>query len=108
LLIASHQQDRCVPEELPALREVLPLISVLSPNAEEALGLLSDPLPPTKSSIEQACNAFLDFGVGPGGTGWVIIRSGSMGAYIACRSQPGVWIDAYWRTEEQVVDVTGE
>lgn len=37
----------------------------------------------------------------------MIIRSGSMGAYIACRSQPGVWIDAYWRTEQRVVDVTG-
>jgi hypothetical protein len=80
----------------------------ISPNAEEALGLLSVPLPPTKSSIEQACKAFLDFGVGPGGTGWVIIRSGSMGAYVASRSQPGTWIDAYWRTDERVVDVTGK
>ncbi|KAI9510441.1 Ribokinase-like protein [Russula earlei] len=98
---------RCVPEELPALRNLLPLISVLSPNAEEALSLLSVPLPPTKSSIERACHSFLDFGLGPGGTGWVIIRSGSLGAYVACRSQPGAWIDAYWRTDERVVDVTG-
>jgi len=80
---------------------------VLSPNAEEALGFLSVPLPPTKSSIEQACKAFLDFGVGPGGTGWVIIRSGNMGAYIASCFHPGTWIDAYWRTDERVVDVTG-
>jgi sugar/nucleoside kinase (ribokinase family) len=79
-----------------------------SPNAEEALALLSIPSPPTKSSIERACEAFLDFGVGPSGTGWVIIRSGSMGAYIASRSRPGAWIDAYWRTDERVVDVTGE
>lgn len=79
-----------------------------SPNAEEALGLLSVPLPPTKPSIELACKTFLDFGVGPGGTGWVIIRSGSMGAYIASRSYPGSWIDAYWTTEERVVDVTGK
>jgi hypothetical protein len=79
-----------------------------SPNAEESLRFLSIPLPPTKSSIEQACKALLDFGVGPGGTGWVIIRSGSMGAYVASRSQPGVWIDAYWRTEERVIDVTGK
>ncbi|KAI0002985.1 Ribokinase-like protein [Russula compacta] len=99
--------DRCIPEELAALRDVLPLISVLSPNAEEALSLLAVPLPPTKSSIEQACKTFLDFGVGPGGTGWVIIRSGGMGAYIACRSRPGAWVEAYWRTNERVVDVTG-
>jgi len=99
--------DRCIPEELPALRDVLPLLSVLSPNAEEALNLLSFSLPPTKSSIEQACKAFLGLGIGPGGTGWVIIRSGSMGAYVASRSQPGAWIDAYWRNDERVVDVTG-
>jgi hypothetical protein len=57
--------------------------------------------------IEQACNTFLDFGVSVGGAGWVIIRSGELGAFIACRSQPGKWIDPYWRTDEHVVDVTG-
>ncbi|KAH8999376.1 Ribokinase-like protein [Lactarius akahatsu] len=99
--------DRCIPEELPALRDVLPLISVLSPNAEEALALLADPSPVSKSSIERACKSFLDFGVGPGGTGSVVIRSGSLGVYVASRSQSGAWIDAYWRTEGRVVDVTG-
>jgi len=99
--------DRCIPEELPALRDVLPFISVLSPNSEEALRLLSLPLPPTKPLIEQACNTFLDFGVGVGGAGWVIIRSGELGAFIACRSQPGRWIDPYWTIDERVVDVTG-
>jgi hypothetical protein len=100
--------------EVPILRLVhvnaldVPSLFDRSPNAEEALGLLSVPLPPTKPSIELACKTFLDFGVGPGGTGWVIIRSGSMGAYIASRSYPGSWIDAYWTTEERVVDVTGK
>jgi hypothetical protein len=79
-----------------------------SPNAEEALSFLADPSPVSKSSIERACKAFLDFGVGPGGTGTVIIRSGSLGAYVASRSQPGAWIEAYWRGEERVVDVTGD
>ena len=78
-----------------------------SPNAEEALGLLSLPLPPTKPLIEQACKTFLDFGVGLGGAGWVVIRSGKLGAFIACRSQPGRWIDPYWTMDERVVDVTG-
>ena len=78
-----------------------------SPNAEEALRLLSLPLPPTKSTIEQACNTFLDFGVGLEGAGWVIIRSGELGAFIACSSQPGRWIDPYCTIDERVVDVTG-
>jgi len=80
---------------------------VLSPNAEEALRFLSLPLPPTKPLIERACKTFLDFGVGLEGAGWVIIRSGELGAFIACRSQPGRWIDPYWMSEERVVDVTG-
>lgn len=79
-----------------------------SPNAEEALRLLSLPLPPTKPLIEQACQKFIDFGVGLGGAGWVIIRSGELGAFIACRSQPGRWIDPYWTIDERVVDVTGK
>lgn len=79
-----------------------------SPNSEEALRLLSLPLPPTKPSIEQACKTFIDFGVGLGGAGWVIIRSGELGAFVACRSQPGRWIDPYWTTDEHVVDVTGK
>lgn len=79
-----------------------------SPNAEEALGLLSLALPPTKGSIEQACKTFLDFGVGPGGAGWVIIRSGELGALVGSRSRPGRWIDPYWTIGERVVDVTGK
>ena len=79
-----------------------------SPNAEEALGLLADQSPVSKSSIERACKSFLDLGVGPAGTGTVIIHSGNLGAYVASREQPGVWIEAYWSTEERVVDVTGD
>jgi len=58
--------------------------------------------------IEQACKTFIEFGVGLEGAGWVIIRSGELGAFIACRSQPGRWIDPYWTTNERVVDVTGK
>ncbi|EMD41032.1 hypothetical protein CERSUDRAFT_111603 [Gelatoporia subvermispora B] len=100
--------DRCVPKELPALIKVLPLISILSPNAEEALSLLSMPQPPTKSTIEEACRKFLDLGVGDDGHGHVIIRSGHMGAFVANRER-SAWIDAYWTEQnaEKVVDVTG-
>ncbi|TFK93922.1 Ribokinase-like protein [Polyporus arcularius HHB13444] len=102
--------DRCVPEELPALQTVLPDISVLSPNAEEALSLLSMPTNPTKQSIEAACSAFLDMGVGPTGGGAVVIRSGAMGACIGLRGSPCTWVEAFWNGEDnadKVVDVTG-
>ncbi|KAL7282156.1 hypothetical protein ACG7TL_003625 [Trametes sanguinea] len=102
--------DRCIPEELPALKEVLPDLNVLSPNADEALSLLSMPLPPTRELVEEACRRFLDMGVGPNGTGAVVIRSGAMGACIAQREQPFSWVDAYWSgpgSSSKVVDVTG-
>lgn len=67
------------------------------------------PTPPTKASIEEACNKFLELGVGQEGKGSVIIRSGALGAYVASRATTGRWIDAYWTEAdaEHVVDVTG-
>lgn len=101
--------DRCIPEELPALIEVLPNIDILSPNADEALSLLSMPQPPSKKAIEEACSRLLEFGVGSKGKGHVIIRSGTLGAYVATRDKPGFWVDAYWTDADmgKVVDVTG-
>lgn len=101
--------DRCIPEELPALKRVLEAISILSPNAEEALSLLSLPLPPSRSTVEQAADLFLGFGVGKEGTGTVVIRSGGLGAYTKSRAREGEWVEAYWTTQDEgkVVDVTG-
>ncbi|KAI9001247.1 Ribokinase-like protein [Trametes punicea] len=102
--------DRCVPEELPALKEVLPDIDVLSPNADEAMSLLSMPLPPTKELVEEACRRFLEMGIGQGGAGSVIIRSGAMGACVGQPGKPLTWVAAYWSGPEsmnKVVDVTG-
>lgn len=83
-----------------------------SPNAEEALSLLSLPLPPTKSTIEKAARKFLDFGIATGGQGSVVIRSGQLGAYVKSRGKNGIWVEAYWTESEEdaqhVVDVTGK
>ncbi|KAJ7774357.1 Ribokinase-like protein [Mycena maculata] len=101
--------DRCVPEELDPLIKVLPFVNILSPNAEEALALLSLPLPPTQKLIEEAAHKFLEFGVGVNGNGCVIIRSGAMGACVAMKNQSPRWVSAFWTSEEEdkIVDVTG-
>jgi len=79
-----------------------------SPNAEEALSLLSIPLPPTKTMIEKATDDFLGIGVGKGGNGWVVIRCGELGAYIKSRETKGQWVEAFWTEDvDKVVDVTG-
>ncbi|KAG1863314.1 Ribokinase-like protein [Suillus tomentosus] len=104
--------DRCIPEELPSLKAVLPHITILSPNAEEALSLLSLPLIVTKSAVENAASEFLKMGVGKENSGSVIIRSGALGAYVMTSDKKGQWIDAFWSSAENidnlmVVDVTG-
>lgn len=103
--------DSCIPESLPALKEIMHLLDVLSPNAEEALNLLSLPLPPTRTTTEQAARVFLEFGIGTDGNGAIVIRSGHLGAFVLSRGRNGVWVDAYWTETESdaqhVIDVTG-
>ncbi|KAK7060309.1 hypothetical protein VNI00_001074 [Paramarasmius palmivorus] len=97
-------QDRCVPEELPALVNILPEIRILSPNADEAMTLLSLPVPASKQAIEHAAHKFLELGVKDS----VVIRSGGMGAYVLGRDREGKWIPAFWQeASSKVVDVTG-
>lgn len=80
-----------------------------SPNAEEAMGLLSIPLPVTRVKIEGAAANFLDYGVDESGEGSVIIRSGALGAYVVSRTTRGRWVEAFWGPNDphHVVDVTG-
>ncbi|KAG9124934.1 hypothetical protein FRC07_009626 [Ceratobasidium sp. 392] len=106
--------DSCIPEELPSLKKIFNRIDVLSPNAEEALGLLSVDKAgaDTPSVIEDAAATFLSFGIGKDSSGYVIIRCGAMGAYGATLSTgkaEGWWVPAYWTAEDgdAVVDVTG-
>lgn len=91
------------------LNEIEPHPSLRSPNAEEALSLLSLPLPPSRSTIEQAADIFLNFGIGRADEGFIVIRSGGLGAYVKSKSRAGEWVVAYWSEsdKDKVVDVTG-
>ncbi|KAJ3762889.1 Ribokinase-like protein [Lentinula raphanica] len=107
IMIYEPIPDKCIPEELPALIRILPSIDILSPNAEEALSLLSIPIanPISKTSVEEAANRFLELGAKDA----VIIRSGEMGAYMLTRKGVGKWIAAFWTNTDlpKIVDVTG-
>lgn len=67
------------------------------------------PLPPSKTSIEEACRKFLDLGIGENGKGHAVIRSGHLGACVASREEQPRWVDAFWTEKEpdKIVDVTG-
>jgi hypothetical protein len=70
---------------------------------------LSLPLPLSKEGIEAAAHKFLAYNIGRG-SGCVIIRCGAMGAYVKKRETSGLWIDAFWMSDDggRVVDVTGK
>jgi len=111
-LLPSLNRYRCVPKELPALKDILPDIDILSPNCEEALsflGIVENHR--TRAAIEEACVQFLNFGVGRDQQGWVIIRSGHLGACVAKRGGKIRWVDAFFQDEDEkmgrVLDVTG-
>ena len=76
-----------------------------SPNAEEALTILSIPLPVTKAKVQAAASAFIKR------CPIVVIRCGELGAFIQGTQQikDGCWIAAFWNMDSagQVVDVTG-
>ncbi|KAH7100627.1 Ribokinase-like protein [Auriculariales sp. MPI-PUGE-AT-0066] len=103
--------DLCVPAELPALIKILPDIHILSPNADEALSLLSESIlgPLTRDTIEQAAYALLKHGVKEA----VIIRAGATGVFVLVRgAKEAYWVPAFWsednpEAKNKVVDVTG-
>ncbi|KZV75424.1 Ribokinase-like protein [Peniophora sp. CONT] len=99
--------DRCVPDELPALIKILPDIAILSPNAEEALSLLSITEPVSRETVERAAKRFIEYGIGPDAKGHVLIRSGALGCYVVSKDRPGEWVAAYHQDQTKVVDVTG-
>jgi len=91
---------------MPQLRQVIPALSILSPNADEALSLLAIPGPPTHALIERA--ALEVYNCSPEGKpGAVIVRSGELGAYLYSPQYPGLWVPPCERNGNPVVDVTG-
>lgn len=87
--------------------DVILTASLFSPNAEEALSLLSIPIvqPIAKLTVEEAAQKFLELGA----KNAVIIRCGALGAYVLTREGGGKWIEAYWTKDDasRIVDVTG-
>lgn len=109
-LIYEPIPDRCIPSELPSLRKLFALLgpkSVFSPNHEEAWAFFGvDPrecASREKNGIEDVAQKFF----AEGADTIIVIRSGAMGAYVKRRGEEGVWVEAYHRTTDKVVDVTG-
>ncbi|GAA5958664.1 hypothetical protein JCM8115_000317 [Rhodotorula mucilaginosa] len=119
-LVYEPIPDRCRPDELDALRLVLPSIAVFSPNHEEAWAFFGVSAAEAnrrgRPGVEEVARKFLE----EGAADLVVIRSGPMGAYALRRSggaeedaaAAAFWVPAYHSYETgkstgKVVDVTG-
>jgi sugar/nucleoside kinase (ribokinase family) len=108
-LVYEPIPDRCVPEELASLRQVLPHIAVFSPNHEEAHAFYgtsaADANARGRPGIEQVALRFFQ----EGAPDLVVIRSGALGAYAIRRGQSrGTWTEAFHRYgSPKVKDPTG-
>ncbi|RSH89847.1 hypothetical protein EHS25_001833 [Saitozyma podzolica] len=96
------------------LEKILGGIEVLSPNHEELLSFYSiPPIRPTDPAllpmIESLIVHLLSLGVGPDGSGAVVVRCGRLGCVVGTREGGVRWIPAYWAAQDEgrVKDVTG-
>ncbi|SGY93697.1 BQ5605_C037g11604 [Microbotryum silenes-dioicae] len=108
--------DRCIPEELDVLKQVLGEIDVFSPNHEEASSFFgistNEVIDRGLKGIEELAHRFLELG----SKSYVVIRSGAWGAYAIQRDHPeqAFWMGPYHGYEKvvgvergKVKDVTG-
>ncbi|GAA5959282.1 hypothetical protein JCM21900_003914 [Sporobolomyces salmonicolor] len=112
-LIYEPIPDRCTPDELPSLRNMLPHVAVFSPNHEEAWAFygvgVGEVARRGKAGIEEVAQRFFE----EGAKDMVVVRSGALGAYAIRRGEEkGVWVPAYHsyadeEAQKKVVDVTG-
>lgn len=91
------------------------LVHVFSPNHLECLTLfghseaLDENVPLNREKLEGCANGLLDSGVGPDGTGVVIIRAGGDGCLVSSKSIPGrhKWLPPFYCDKSFIVDATG-
>lgn len=105
----------CKPEMRAAHLAAARLVHVFSPNHLECLALfghseaLDKDMLLDRQQVEGCAHALLDSGIGPEGTGVVIIRAGEDGCLVSSKSIPGrhKWLPPFYNDESYIVDATG-
>lgn len=112
--------DLCAPEYCTGLLHTAKLVDVVSPNVEELSSFFSDDAAiaaalSSAATAETLAQRLLASGVGPTGSGAVVVRAGKQGCLVASRVTGCVWLPAFYRSpqsdegrnHEKVVDPTG-
>lgn len=110
LFVWEPVPDLCVPGELEACVAALNCVDVVSPNHGELGGFFGQVTEGEAHVefrvIEALCETWLDGGIGPDGSGGVVVRCGKDGCLVARRGLRK-WLPAYHQSSERVVDPTG-
>ncbi|KAE8349941.1 Ribokinase-like protein [Aspergillus coremiiformis] len=114
LIIWEPAPLSCKPENLRACLDATPTVDVFSPNHLELAALFGESPSATadKRKIESLALKFLENGVGPDGTGAVVVRASEHGCLIIARNISPVWLPPFYQSEagerqDKVVDPTG-
>ncbi|UPX10267.1 uncharacterized protein EKO05_0000934 [Ascochyta rabiei] len=102
--------DLCVPGELDRCVQALKHVDVVSPNHGELGGFFGQSTDGAEQVhhrlVESLCGQWLESGIGPNGSGGVVVRSGKDGCLVARRGLRR-WMPAYHEDSDKVVDPTG-
>jgi len=98
--------DFCTPKNLQLCFNAAKLVSVISPNHVELAAFFGDPPDKALERIEHYCQRFIDSGIGEDMIGYIVVRCGKDGCYVASR-KGAQWIPAYHNSAGKVVDPTG-
>ncbi|KAJ6110864.1 hypothetical protein N7486_003099 [Penicillium sp. IBT 16267x] len=115
LIIWEPSPLACSPDNLQGCLEAARYVDVLSPNHLELAKLFSQAPEAafSKSRVEELASKLLGSGVGPDGTGVVVVRAGEHGCLVQSRDVPPRWLPPFYGSgflEERkfpVVDPTG-
>lgn len=110
LFIWEPVPDLCTSAEFENCLEALKYVDVVSPNHGELGGFFGQSTDEKEHVkyrlIESLCDQWLDSGIGPNGSGGIVLRSGKDGCLVARRGLRK-WMPAYHQHDEKVVDPTG-
>ncbi|KAL9060155.1 MAG: hypothetical protein Q9162_000769 [Coniocarpon cinnabarinum] len=103
--------DTCVPEELANCLDTLKHVQVVSPNHAELCSFFGkegnlNSGEVDRAAIEQCSANWVQSGIGPDGKGFLIVRAGATGCYLASKDTCS-WMPAYHQSSSKVVDPTG-
>ena len=110
LFIWEPVPDLCVTTEYEHCLRALKLVDVVSPNSGEMGGFFgrdtNAPDHVRHRLIEELGSQWLESGVGPDGSGAIVVRCGKDGCLVM-RRRARKWMPAYHQSAERVIDPTG-